>query len=220
MWHAAAPLVALIVASAPATDRVLVCRARVVGDPALARADALAEATRELDDQTLDYGVPCESNAEAARAARRAGLGHAVATVADGRTEGSLFELTVVDADERVVSVRRLALPPGEGGGRPVAASLAALVAELPHPARLQRDRHAALGIAGGGAALLAAGVALALVARGDADRANAAGAPEAYLRARSGWQRSRGLSGLALGLGGAAVGFGLVWRFELMGER
>src|SRR5512133_4060789 len=100
MWHAL-PLLTLTLAAAPASDRVLVCRARVEGDAALARGDAIAEATRGAGDLALDYGIPCESPAEAARAARRAGLAHAVVAVADGRTDGSHFELAVVTQEER-----------------------------------------------------------------------------------------------------------------------
>jgi hypothetical protein len=218
MW-AAASLLAMTLATSPASDRVLVCRARIAGDPALARSDALAEAARELGDRVLDYGVPCETTGEAARAARRAGLRNAVTASAEGRTEGSLFELTVVDADERVVAVRRLAVPPGGDAVRPVAAGLAALADGLPRPEAERVQRRASMGLAGGGLALIASGVALSFVARADADRANGAATPLAYLEARQAWRRSRGWSGAALGVGGAALAAGIVWRFALPGE-
>src|SRR5512145_2376680 len=123
MWLIA-PLLAMTLSSAPAGDRVLVFRALVSGDPALARGEAIAEGVRELGGRALDYGVPCESSGEAARAARRAGLAHAVIASAEGRTEGSTFELTVVDAEGRSLAVRRLTFPPGAEVARPVAASL------------------------------------------------------------------------------------------------
>jgi len=218
MW-AAAPLLAVTLAATPAAERVLVCRARVGGDPALARADAVVEAVRELGDRALDYGVACETTGEAARAARRAGLRHAVTATVEGRTEGSLFELSVLDAEERVIAIRRLAVPPGGDAVRPVAAGLAALVDDLPRPEAERTRRRASVGLAAGGLAMLAGGAALALVARADADRANAATTPLEYLGARSEWRRSRGWSGAALGLGGAALMAGIVWRLQLPGE-
>lgn len=218
MWPAAAALVAMTLAGAPATDRVLVCRSRIAGDPALARGEAVVEAVRERADRLLDYGVPCESTGEAARAALRAGLSHAILVTSEGRTEGSLYELTVVAAEDRVVEVRRLAIPPGTDARRPLRSSLDALVGELRRPETRRVQRRAALGVAGTGAALLATGVVLAAVARGDADRANAAVSPDEYLGAKRSWERSRTFSGAALGLGGAALAAGLVWRFDLVG--
>lgn len=217
MWPAAAALVAMMLGGT-AQDRVLLCRARVAGDPALARGDAIAESARERSERLLDYGVPCETSGEAARAARRAGLSHAIHVSSEGRTEGSLFELTVVEAGERVVEVRRLAVAPGGDAAGPLGASLDALVAELRRPETRRTQRRAAMGIAGGGVALLAAGVALAVAARADASRADRADTPDGYLAARRDWERSRALSGTALGLGGAALAVGLAWRFELVG--
>jgi hypothetical protein len=219
MW-AAMSLLAVTLAATPAAERVLACRARVGGDPALARGEAVAEAVRELGDRALDYGVPCETTGEAARAARRAGLRHAVTATAEGRTEGSLFELSVLDSDEHVIAVRRLAVPPGGEAVRPVAAGLAALVDDLPRPEAERARRRASVALAGGGLAMLAGGAALALVARADSDRANTATTPLEYLAARSDWRRSRGWSGAALGLGGAALTAGFVWRFQLPGEQ
>lgn len=215
MWAAVAALVAVTLASAPG-DRVLVCRPRIAGDPALARGEAIAEALRDRPERILDYGVPCESSGEAARAARRAGLSHAILATAEGRTEGSLYELTVVGVDERVVQVRRLAVAPGDEVVGPVGASLDALVGELHRPQTLRARRRAALGVAAGGVALISAGVALASVARDDAARANGAATPEDYLGARHAWEVNRGLSGAVLGIGGAVLAAGLAWRLEL----
>lgn len=219
MGPAAAALVAATLAASQAGDRILVCRALTSGDPALARGEAVAAASREAGERILDYGVPCESTGEAARAARRAGLGHAILVTAEGRTEGSLFELTVVDAEGRVVAVRRLALPPGTEASGALASSLDALASELRRPETRRVQRRAAIGIAGGGAALLAAGAVLAGVARADADRANAATTPEDYVGAKGSWERSRTLSGVALGLGSAVLAAGIVWRVDLQGE-
>lgn len=219
MWLAAAALVAATLASAGAKDRVLVCRPTIAGDPALARGEAIADAVRDRAERVLDYGVPCESSGEAARAARRAGLSRAVLVTAEGRTEGSLYALTVVDADERVIEVRRLAIPPGADVVRPVAASLDAVFAELQRPQARRVQRRVAVGVAGGGLALIAAGVVAASVARDDAARANGASTPEDYLGARRAWERSRSFSAAAFGLGGAALAAGIAWRYELRGE-
>lgn len=216
MWLALAALAAFTLTAPPPGDRVLVCRPAISGDPALARGEVIAEAVRERGDRILDYGVPCESSGEAARAARRAGLPHAILATAEGRTEGSVYQLTVVDAEERVIEVRRLAVPPGSGAVRPVGASLDALVAELHRPQTLRGRRKVALGIAGGGLALVAGGLALASVARDDAARANGAATPEDYLGSRRAWERARGWSAAAFAVGGAAIGAGLAWRLAL----
>lgn len=216
MWPAAAALVVATSLSAPVGERVLVCRPTITGDPALARGDALIEAVRERADQLLDYGVPCETSGEAARAAGRAGLTHAVLATVDGRTEGSVYALTVVDAEERLVEVRRLEVAPGAQAARPLSSQLGALVAELRRPQTRAFQRKAALGIAGGGLALFAAGIVLAAVAHDDAARANAASTPEDYLGARRSWERDRVLSGLSLGLGAAALAGGIYWRVDL----
>jgi hypothetical protein len=218
MWPAAAALVAMTLAIPPA-ERVLACRSRITGDPALARGEALAEGLRQVSGRVLDYGVPCESPAEAARAARRAGLAHAVFATVEGRTDGSLVELTVVDADGRVLAVRRHAIAPGGEIVRTISASLDGLVAELPRPQTRRARRRAAIGVAGGGLALLAAGVALAATARGEADRANAATAPEEFTGARRSWERARGWSGAVLGIGSAALAAGVAWRIDLQRE-
>ena len=70
-------------------DRLLLCRPILAGDPALARPEAVLEAGRSLGRDLLDYGVACDSPAEAARAAARAGLERAVSSVAAGASDGS-----------------------------------------------------------------------------------------------------------------------------------
>jgi hypothetical protein len=218
MWPAAAALVAVTLAIPPG-ERVLACRARIAGDPSLARGEALTEAVRDLSDRLLDYGIPCEATAEAARAARRAGLSHAIFTTLEGRTDGSVVELTVVDADERVRAIRRLTIAPGAEIVRPISASLDGLVAEIPRPGARRVRRRAAVGVAGGGVALVGAGAVLAALARGEADRANAATTPGEYTGARQSWERARGWSGAALGIGAAALAAGVIWRLDLQGE-
>src|SRR5512137_1091490 len=104
---------ALLLLSTTPDDRLLLCRPRVLGDAALARADAVAAAARGLGQRFMDYGVACDGAEEAARAARRAGLKHAVSSTAEGLMVGSRFVLTLSEADgERAVASRELDVAP------------------------------------------------------------------------------------------------------------
>jgi hypothetical protein len=97
------------------SERLLLCRPVVRGEARLARADALPAAARQLGGRYLDYGVPCEEEAEAVRAARRAGLPHAVSATAEGRSDGSRFALTLSSAAaQRPVGRRELQVAPGD----------------------------------------------------------------------------------------------------------
>lgn len=202
-----------LVAGAP-EERVLLCRPRIVGDAVLARGDAIARAATALGARLLDYATACEDAAEAARAARRAGLAHAIATVAEGRVEGTRYLLVLADADGEAERARRsLEIAPGADAARPLRTALAALTDAVPRegpaPARI-----AAWTLVGAGAVALAAGAGFALAARDAADRANGAGDPATYTRAREDWRARRTASGVLLGVGGAAVAGGLAWRF------
>ncbi|HSN92259.1 MAG TPA: hypothetical protein VLS93_13595 [Anaeromyxobacteraceae bacterium] len=196
-------------------DRLLLCRPRILGDPALARGESIVEAGRALGGRFLDYGVPCEDAAEAGRAARRAGLGHGVSATAEGRTEGSRFVLTLAAArDEAELARRTVDVLPGADAAGPVKEALSQLAAAVPR-ARPERGRR--LGpwlLVGAGAVALAAGGALAASASDAADRANAAANPAEYTAARAEWRSKRAWSAVALGAGGAAAAAGLTWRF------
>ena len=153
----AAAVVTLALAAGPVPgDRLLLCRPRVLGDPALARADAVAAAARGLGQRFLDYGVPCESPQEAARAARRAGLAHAVSSTAEGRVEGSRFVLTLSEAAaEREMAAREFAVAPGQDPIPPVERALRELAKTSEPPAAKRSD--APWYLVGAGAAVLAA---------------------------------------------------------------
>jgi hypothetical protein len=172
------------------------------------------QAGRALGGRILDYGVPCEDAAEGARAARRAGLGHAVSATAEGRTEGSRYVLTLAASrDESELGRRTLEVAPGADATGPVRAALSQLVASVPRADAGRRGRVAPWVLVGAGAAALAAGVALAASASDAADRANAAASPPEYTAARAEWESKRTWSAVALGAGGAAVAAGLTWR-------
>lgn len=204
-------LVALAFAAGP--DRILLCRPAVEGDPALARAEAVADAARLLPERYLDYHTPCATAAEAARAASRAGLTHVVWGSAEGRAEESSYLLVLSDRSEAEVARRQLAVPGGVEAVEPLREALQSLERSVPRePARWSRVT--AWTLVGVGAAALAAGAVFALQARDAAKRADAATTPADYLSAHDAWQRKKTSSTVALAAGGAAVAAGLVVRF------
>jgi hypothetical protein len=196
-------------------ERLLLCRPQVEGEPGLARADALPTAGRAHGARFIDYGVACEGPAEAARAARRAGLSLAVSSVAEGRTEGSRFHLTLSATDERTLARRTVEVAPGADAVPPLRRSLGELLEAVP-------DRHETRPgpwiAAGAGVALVAAGAGFALAARSSAearDRAGARGDWRGYVSKDASWRRWRTASGVAWGAGAAALAVGLAWRFH-----
>lgn len=213
---ATAVLTLAVAAGSGTSDRLLLCRPRVLGDPALARADAVAAAGRGLGQRFLDYGVPCESPEEAARAARRAGLGYAVSSTAEGRMEGSRFVLTLSEAAaEREVAARYLAVAPGLDPVPPIEQALRELAKTSEPPAAKRSD--GPWYLVGAGVAALAAGTGFALAARSAAnarDDAYARGDAQTYVEKDASWRRWRTASGVALGIGAAAAAAGLTWRF------
>jgi hypothetical protein len=208
-------VMSLALAASAGGERLLLCRPKIVGDPALARAEALAEAARQVDGRFLDYGVACEDSGEGARAARRAGLPHSVAATAEGRAEGSRYHLVLADSEgEAVRAQRTLEVAPGRDAVKPLRVALTELVGALP-PEPGPRVAHvAAWSVAGVGVAALAAGVALAFGAQDAAHRANGATDPATYTKARRDWDQRRRWSGASLGVGSAALAAGLAWRF------
>lgn len=207
-------MLALALAANANGERLLLCRPKIVGDPALARGDAVARAAHQFKDRFLDYGVACDDAAEGARAARRAGLRHAITASAEGRTDGSRFVLALADGEGEVELASRVTeVAPGVDPTPLLHSALDQVLAALPRePAR---DRHVgAWSLVGAGAAAVVTGVALAVSANAAADRADRATDPGAYTSARDEWKRKRGWSRAAFGLGGAALAAGLTWRF------
>lgn len=209
------PLTAALLVSlalAAGGDRLLLCRPALAGDPGLARPEALLEAGRALGRDVLDYGVSCESPAEAARAAGRAGLERAVSSVAAGASDGSRYTLVLTSAGEKELARRSLLVATGADPVAPLVEVLRGLRREA-GTTRPAWARPAAWSLLAGGAAALAAGVALGLQARDAARRADAASSPEAWVAAERTWKSHRTWSAVALGAGGAAVAGGTaVW--------
>ena len=199
-------------------DRLLLCRPKLLGDAALARAEAVSEGARAIPGRFLDYGVACDDAAEAARAARRAGMAYGVASTAEGRTEGSRFVIALARADsDRSVVARTIEVGPGADAAGPVRDALAELVRAIPRDPPPARARVAAWTVAGTGAALLVAGGGFAIAAASAASSRNEAGSRgdvHAYVQQDASWRRWRTASGIALGAGGAALAAGLAWRF------
>lgn len=197
---------------AAGSERVLLCRPVVEGDPALARPEAVAEAVRPLQGLFLDYGVPCESLGEAARAAGRAGLTHGVLTTAAGRADGARYLLVLADGEAAEVARRELTVAPGADAAAPLRRALRELEDTVPRPPP-RWPTVAGWSLMGAGAAALAAGVVFAFQARDQARRADAAPTPEAWQAGYDGWRRARGRSTAALWAGGGAVAAGLTLR-------
>ncbi|BDG03334.1 hypothetical protein [Anaeromyxobacter oryzae] len=208
-------MIALALAAGGGGERILLCRPKILGDPALSRAESVIAAARDGDGRFLDYGVACEDAAEGARAARRAGLPHAIATTAEGRADGSRFLLVLADSDTSAVRARSaLEVAPGDDAVRPLHAAFDKLLQALP-PEPGPRPAHvAAWTVVGVGVAALVAGVVFTIGARDAADRAASATDLDAQITARKDWETKRRNAGIAYGVGGALVAGGLVWRF------
>jgi hypothetical protein len=196
-------------------DRLLLCRPQVQGDPAQARAEAVVQAAGKLGGRFLDYGAECRDAGEGARAARRAGLDHAVVSTAEGTAERARFELVLADADGDAVRTRRtLDVKPSEDAVPPIKGALKELLKTLPPKPGPDPQHVAAWSVAGAGLAAVVAGVVLSVQA-GEAERsADRATDPATYQRERQRAREKRHLGNLALGVGGAGVAAGLTWRF------
>ena len=193
-------------------DRLLLCRPALAGDPALARPEALLEAGRTFGRDVLDYGVPCDSAAEAARAAGRAGLARAVSSLATGAPEGSSYTLVLTTSEEEELARRSLQVPTGVDPVPPLTEALRGLRREA-GLARPDWARPTAWTLLVGGSAAVAAGLVFAAQARDFASQADAATTPEAWQAAESAWKSHRTWSAVALGVGVAAVAGGTaIW--------
>ena len=196
-------------ALATGAERILLCRPTVVGDPSLARAEALVDAGRHLPERFLDYPVACQSVEEAARAAARAGLGHGIYASAEGQAEGAGYLLVLTTGQAAEVARRRLQVAQGHEAEAQLKEALRALDRTVPRPPP-RWSKVAGWALMGAGVAALAGGVILASSARDQARRANAAASPGEYQDARAAWKKKRTTSGFALAGGGAAVAAGL----------
>ena len=209
--------IALALAAGAADGRLLLCRPRIAGDPALARGEAVAQAARTFGGRFLDYGVVCEDDGEGARAARRAGLAHALTGTAEGRVDGSRYLLSLASAEREVLLAQAsVEVAPGADAAAPLRAVLDRLLAAIP-PDPEARPAAGPWITVGAGAAAMVAGAVCASVARSSADardRAGQSGDWTGYVENDARWRSWRTASGVALAAGAAAVAAGLAWRF------
>ncbi len=218
---AAFALVFLAIPGGGPEGRLLLCRPTVTGDARWANAGAVPVAARALAGRLLDYGVSCDDIPEAVRAARRAGLEHVLSSSAEGRLEGASYVLTLSNVStEKDVARRDVVVATGEDAIPPLERALRELVTSTERTqAKPVRKQVAPWIVAGVGAAALAASGAFALLAgssASDRDRAGRANDYKAYVERDAAWRRWSTASGVALGVGGAALAAGLVWRFAL----
>lgn len=207
--------IVLALAAGAGDDRLLLCRPQVLGDASRARADAVISAAGKLRGRFLDYGAECRDPGEGARAARRAGLGHAVVPQADGSAERSRYELVLADAEGDAVRARRvLEVKPSDDAVPPLKGALKELLKTLPPKPGPDPQHVAAWSVAGAGTAALVAGLVLSSQADAAHRRADRATDPAEYTRDRRRAREKRSLGNLTLGVGGAAVAAGLTWRF------
>jgi len=208
-----------------ADDRLLLCKPEVLGDPAQAHGEAVAQAAGKLPGKFLDYGAVCKDAAEGARAAGRAGLGHAVVSKAEGTPAGARFQLVLTDVplqgeDEepvepgRVRAQRSVDVKPGDDAVPPLKGALKDLLKTLPPKPGPDPQHVAAWSVAGVGAAAIVAGVVVASQADDAKRKAQQADDPASYMRQRKKFDQLKTRSNVLLGAGGAAVAAGLTWRF------
>jgi hypothetical protein len=207
--------VAIALTAGSGDDRVLLCRPEVVGDPATAHAEAVAQAASKVRRKFLVYGAECKDAGEGARAARRAGLEHAVVSKAEGTADVARYELVVTDADGDAIRARRLLeIKPGTDAVPPIKGALKELLKTLPPKPGPDPQHVTAWTVAGVGAAAVVAGVVLSVQAEAAGRKADQADDPAAYTRERKQAKQKRRLSNVTLGVGAAAIAGGLTWRF------
>ncbi|HYD54407.1 MAG TPA: hypothetical protein VEA99_17350 [Gemmatimonadaceae bacterium] len=209
-----------------ADDRLLLCKPEVLGDPAQARGEAVAQAAGKVSGKFLEYGAVCKDAAEGSRAARRAGLDHAVVARAEGTAAGARFQLLLADAPPQedggaepvepgqVRAQRTLEVRPGDDAVPPLRGALKDLLKTLPPKPGPDPQHVAAWTVAGVGAAAILTGVVVGGQAEGVKRKARDAEDPASYTRQRKRFKELKERSNVLLGAGGAAVAAGLTWRF------
>jgi hypothetical protein len=209
-------------------DRLLLCRPEVLGDPAQAHGDAVAQAAGKLPGKFLEYGAECKDPGEGARAARRAGLAHAVVSKAEGTPAGARFQLVLADVgvpaegeeegepseQGQVRAQRSLDVRPGDDAVPPLKGALKELLKTLPPKPGPDPQHVAAWAVAGVGAAAVVAGLIVGSQAEDARRKADSADDPASYTHQMEKSKELKKKSNVLLGAGGVAVAAGLTWRF------
>lgn len=196
-------------------DRLLLCRPEVTGDAGKARADAIGQAAKKISGKFLDYGAECKDPGEGARAARRAGLDHAVVSRADGTAEVTRYELVLSDAQGDEVRARRqLEVKLDADAVPPLKGALKELLKTLPPRPGPDPQHVAAWTVAGAGVAVLIAGLVMSSQADAASQKADRAGDPATHTRERKQAKQKRNQANVTMGVGAAALATGITWRF------
>jgi hypothetical protein len=195
-------------------DRLLLCRPTVIGAPGALQPEALSEAAKSFGRLFIDYGMACEQELEAVNAARRAGVRRAIRTTAETKGGIGHYVLTLSDAaSNKQMGVRELDIPSGQSAVQPLEKALSELSG-----GRSQGERHkhdeAAWYVSGAGAVVMAVGVGFAIAAGSAASSRDQAASASDYIQSDARWRKLKTVSGVTLGVGGAAVAAGLAWRF------
>jgi hypothetical protein len=217
MHFTGALTIVLALTASAGDERVLLCRPEVSGDPAKARGEAIAEAAAKLRGKFLEYGAECKDPGEGARAARRAGLAHALVGKADAMGEGSRYELVLSDAEAEDDGIRARRLLEVKADAEAVPAlkrELRELLRTLPPKPGPDPEHVAAWTVAGAGAAAVIAGLVISSQADEAEHQASEAKDPSAYTSKRKRAKQKRNLANMTMGVGAAAVAGGLTWRF------
>jgi hypothetical protein len=209
----------LMVAAGPADlklneDRLLLCQPQVTGVAQSVPAGALKTAAKAFGKVFIDYGAPCEQDEESMGAAKRAGVRFAIRTTAEGKVGVSRFVLRLNDAQtDKTVSSQNVDVPTGADAVEPLKAALA----ELSHSSPTRPPEAKGSGpwyVVAAGAAVMAVGVGFALAAGSAASDRDSSVKDTNYITSDANWRKYKTMSGVSLGIGGAAVAAGLAWRF------
>ncbi len=207
--------VVLALSAGGGDDRLLLCRPEVSGDAAHARAEAVAQAAAKLRGKFLEYGAECKDPGEGARAARRAGLEHAVVSKAEGSAAGSRYELVLADAEGDAIRARRLIeVTPDANAVPPLKGALKELLKTLPPKPGPDPQHVAAWTLTGLGAVAVVAGLVMSAQADGLQSKADNATDPATYTREQKKAKQKRSQANVTMGVGAAVIAGGLTWRF------
>jgi hypothetical protein len=213
---------ALVTAAGPAApeklkeDRILLCRPAVQGNGSSVPSEALTTAAKAFRNTFIDYGAPCEQDQESIGAAQRAGLRFAIRVGAEGKVGLARFTLKLNDArTEKTIASQDVDVPSGADAVEPLKMALADLSHSSPTSPGSSMARSATPWyLVAAGAAVMAVGAGFALAAGSAASSRDGSNNVSAYISSDANWRKYKTMSGVSLGIGGAAVAAGLAWRF------
>ncbi len=196
------------------------CHPVVVGDPKLARADALMKAGKFYVNGGLrDRGSVCESFQEGYRAALVYRYRFVLLSSAEGKAYGSEYVLTMADAVKQTeIASRTVLIPYGADPLPQLEDAVWDLIHTIvmlawPQPAAAPKANWEPWVVVSAGIASIVVGIAFAAAADSSAHDRDRATTPAGYLNANQSMKSQRTISTVALVTGGLGVGVGLTWR-------